>query len=88
MDTFSAAQIVTLCAILGALLCSVVAVVMKPLNLGLFENIAIGALSGGLVAYLLRQFPIEPLALMLSIKLIGTLGPMVALGLWLNARAR
>ncbi|MCY4335749.1 MAG: hypothetical protein OXC60_13915 [Litoreibacter sp.] len=88
MEALGLGQMVAVCAVLGALLCSVVAVVMKPLNLGLFENIGLGALCGGVSAYLLRLFPVELLALMVALKLCAVLVPMVVIGLWLNARAR
>ncbi|MEM6409392.1 MAG: hypothetical protein AAF700_13385 [Pseudomonadota bacterium] len=88
MEAFSTGQLVVFFAALGALLCTVVAVVMKPLNLGLFENMAVGAASGGLAAYTLCLFQVEPLALMVVLQLLAILGPMVILGLWLNARAR
>ncbi|MEM7472442.1 MAG: hypothetical protein AAF340_13920 [Pseudomonadota bacterium] len=79
---------IALFAFLGAVLCSLVAVIMKPLNLGLFENIALGGVCGGVAAYALRAMQVEPIGLAAMLQFLASLGPMVVIGLWLNARAR
>ncbi len=74
-------------ALIGAVACTLMAVLAKPFNLGLVQNVTVGALgSGGTVALADPVAPSHLVALLLG--LVVALAAMVAIGAWLNHRAR
>lgn len=78
---------ILLASLLGAVACTLLAMTAKPLNLGLFENIALGAVSAGAATAGLS--PVLPnLLARLPISAAIALGMMACVGAWLNARAR
>ena len=74
-------------ALSGALFCTLLAVLAKTFNLGLFENIALGALAGGGTVALVGGVAPSHLAAML-LGVAVALSLMVIVGAVLNARAR
>ena len=79
--------VVLLAAVLGAVACTLFAIIAKPLNLGLFENIAVGAISAGAAAAGLGP-ALPDLLARLPVSAAIALGVMACVGAWLNARAR
>ena len=80
-------MIVGAAALIGAIACTLMAVLAKQFNLGLAQNIALGALCcGGTVALVGGPAPSHLAGILLG--LVVALIAMAAIGAWLNHRAR
>lgn len=74
-------------ALTGAILCTLLAISAKQFNLGLVQNVVLGALgTGGTVALVGEVAPSHLASVLLGITV--SLIAMVLIGTWLNARAR